>query len=121
MVAAVGPGSPRRSDCAPGPSWGSQTTSSGNRTSVMHTVPRGDPGTEKTARRMPELAANVPARRDERLIQPLGEEGRHVVKDPRSGVFFQLGAAEHFLLLQFDGRRTAGEIRAAFAEHFGEP
>src|SRR5262249_50791400 len=53
-------------------------------------------------------------------IRPLGDEGRYVVKDPRTGEFFQLGDAEHFLLMQLDGQRTADEICSAFAEHFGE-
>jgi multidrug efflux pump subunit AcrA (membrane-fusion protein) len=70
---------------------------------------------------MPELATPLPAHRPELLIRPLSDEGRYVVKDPRSGEFFQLGEAEHFLLMQFDGQRTIDEIRAAFAEQFGEP
>jgi hypothetical protein len=56
-----------------------------------------------------------------RPYRPLGDEGEYVVKNPLSGVFFQSGAVEHFLLLQFDGQRTADEIPASFAEQFGEP
>ena len=70
---------------------------------------------------MPDLATPLPARRPELLIRPLGEEGRYVVKDPRTGEFFQIGVAEHFLLTQFDGERTAEAVRAAYAERFGEP
>jgi multidrug efflux pump subunit AcrA (membrane-fusion protein) len=70
---------------------------------------------------MPDLALPLPARRPELLIRPLGDEGWYVVKDPRSGEFFQLGEAEHFLLTQLDGTRTAETVRAAYAARFGEP
>src|SRR5262245_18915655 len=70
---------------------------------------------------MPELATLSPARRTELLIKPLGDEGRYVVKDPRTDEFFQLGEKEHFLLMQLDGERTSDEICAAFIEQFGEP
>src|SRR5262245_15809944 len=70
---------------------------------------------------MPELAAPLPARRPDLLIRPLGDQGRYVVKDPRSGEFFHLGEAEQFLLTQLDGSRTAGAVCAAYAERFGEP
>src|SRR5262245_40305635 len=70
---------------------------------------------------MPELAAHLPARRPELLIKPLGDEGRYVVKDPRTGAFFHLGEAEHFLLTQLDGSRRAEAVCAAYAERFGEP
>jgi hypothetical protein len=55
------------------------------------------------------------------VIRPLGDGGRYVVKDPRSGEFFELGDEEHFLLAQLDGQRAAEAICAAFAEHFGTP
>ncbi len=70
---------------------------------------------------MPEPATLLPARRLELLIRPLGDQGQYVVKDPQTGEFFHLGEAEHFLLMQLDGQRTADEILAAFAEQFGEP
>jgi multidrug resistance efflux pump len=70
---------------------------------------------------MTELATPLPAGRPELLIRPLGDGGRYVVKDPRSGEFFQIGEAEHFLLTQLDGKRTSADVRAAFAERFGEP
>jgi hypothetical protein len=62
---------------------------------------------------MSELAKPLPARRPELLIRLLGEEGQYVVKEPRSDEFFQLGEAEHFLVTQLDGERTADELRAA--------
>src|SRR4029453_5382487 len=69
---------------------------------------------------MPGLATPRPARRPELLIRPLGDDGGYVVKDPCSGVFFQLGEAEHFLLTRLDGELTAQAVRAAYAERFGE-
>jgi hypothetical protein len=48
---------------------------------------------------MPELAVPLPPRRPELVLSPLGESGRHVLKDPRSGAYFQLGEEEHFLLI----------------------
>jgi multidrug efflux pump subunit AcrA (membrane-fusion protein) len=65
--------------------------------------------------------APLPQRRRELTIRPLGEQGQHVVKDPATGEFFHLGAQEHFLLMQLDGRASADCICAAFAERFGEP
>jgi hypothetical protein len=62
----------------------------------------------------------LPSRRLKLLIRRLGDKGRYVVKDPRSGEFFHLGEAEHFLLMQFDSQRTLDEIRADCAEQFGE-
>jgi multidrug efflux pump subunit AcrA (membrane-fusion protein) len=70
---------------------------------------------------MPELATLLPVRRPELLIRPLGDEGQHVIKDPRSGAFFHFGKKEHFLLLQLEGKLTVGEVRVAFTERFGEP
>jgi multidrug resistance efflux pump len=69
---------------------------------------------------MPALTT-LPAHRTELLIQPLGDDGRSVVKDPQTGAFFQFGEAEHFLLTRLDGERTADDLRTAFAEQFGEP
>jgi Coenzyme PQQ synthesis protein D (PqqD) len=70
---------------------------------------------------MSELATLLPARRTELVIKPLGDEGRYVVKDPRTGEFFHLGEVEHFLLTQLDGQRTAETLCAAYAERFDEP
>src|SRR5262245_61226860 len=69
---------------------------------------------------MPEPATLLPARRPELLIRPLGDEGRYVVKDPRSNEFFHLGEKEYFLLMRLDGEQTADEICAVFAAQFGE-
>src|SRR5262245_878720 len=70
---------------------------------------------------MPDLATLRSARRPELLIGPLGDRGQYVVKDLRTGAFFQLGEAESFLLTQLDGERTTEAVRAAYAERFGEP
>jgi multidrug resistance efflux pump len=70
---------------------------------------------------MPDLVTLPPARRPDLVIRPLGDQGRYVVKDPRTGAFFHLGEAEHFLLTQFDASRTAAAVCAAYAERFGEP
>src|SRR5262249_36543009 len=62
----------------------------------------------------------LPARRGGLVIRALGEEGRYVVKDPRNGAYFQLGAEEHFLLEQLDGQHTSERIAAAFERQFGD-
>src|SRR5690242_1024690 len=63
----------------------------------------------------------LPPRRPDLVIRPLGDDGRHAVKDPLSGEFFQLGPQEHFLLTHLDGRRSAADVCAAFVRQFGEP
>jgi multidrug efflux pump subunit AcrA (membrane-fusion protein) len=63
----------------------------------------------------------LPAYREDLVIQSFDREGRHVVKDPRTGEFYSLGRAEHFLLMQFDGEQTAESIAAAYERQFGEP
>ncbi|MCI0458094.1 MAG: HlyD family efflux transporter periplasmic adaptor subunit [Gemmataceae bacterium] len=70
---------------------------------------------------MSALATQLPVRRPELRITPLGENGQYVVKDPRSGEFFHLGPQEHFLLEQLDGEQSGEAIRTAFTDHFGEP
>src|SRR5687767_1759650 len=62
----------------------------------------------------------LPTRRPDLVIRPLGDDGRYVVKDPRSGRFYQLGEQEHFLLLQLDGQREASEVCVAFERQFGD-
>src|SRR5262249_59855778 len=69
----------------------------------------------------PARATPLPAHLSELLIRPLGDRGEYVIKNPRTRAFFHLGEAEHFLLTQLDGERTAEAIRAAYAERFGEP
>src|SRR5262245_26598178 len=69
----------------------------------------------------PDAVAVPPARRPDLLLRPLGDRGRYVVKDLRTGVYFTLGEQEYFLLCQLDGVRSAGAICRAFEEQFGEP
>lgn len=64
--------------------------------------------------------AYVPWARRPDLVVRAGEGGRYVVKDPRSGSYFQIGEVEHFLLDHLDGRRTADDVCAAYAGRFGE-
>src|SRR3954451_18775543 len=71
--------------------------------------PEVDPGTP------------LPRRRQDLIVRPAGEEGWWVVKAPASASYFRIGLAEHFLLGQFDGQRTAIAVRKAFEEHFREP
>lgn len=63
----------------------------------------------------------LPARRPDLIVKPSDDAGGHVVKDPRTGQFFDLGPEESFLLLGLDGRRTAVELAQAFEDRFGEP
>jgi len=70
---------------------------------------------------MMDVDSAVPARREELLLTPLGEDGRHVVKDPVSGEYFHLGASEIFLLKNLNGRQTPQAVCAAFEEQFDEP
>src|SRR5262245_27277301 len=70
---------------------------------------------------MPELALALPVCRPELVVGPLGDHGAHVVKNPSTGEYYHLGAEEHFLLTQLDGRQSEAAIGAAFLERFGEP
>src|SRR5262245_14068919 len=70
---------------------------------------------------MPGVATALPCRRPELVIRPLGDRGPYVVKDPRTGAYYQLGDEEHFLLTQLDGRRDEATVRKAFAQRFGQP
>jgi multidrug efflux pump subunit AcrA (membrane-fusion protein) len=63
----------------------------------------------------------LPRRRQDLIVRPAGEEGWWVVKAPSSGSYFRIGIAEHFLLGQLDGKRTAGVVREAFERQLGEP
>src|SRR5262249_3550072 len=69
----------------------------------------------------PDLATTLPARRPDLVIRPLGDRGKYVVKDPRSGAFFTFGEQEHFLLLKWGGGRGPAAVCRAFEERFGEP
>jgi hypothetical protein len=70
---------------------------------------------------MPDVATQLPCRRRELVSQPFGEDGSYLIRNRHKGESFQLGAEEHFLLAQLDGRRTAQDLCAAFEERFGEP
>src|SRR5262245_39626010 len=67
------------------------------------------------------VATSLPCRRPDLVIRPLGDRGPYVVKDPRTGAYYQLGDEEYFLLTQLDGRRDAATVREAFAQRFGQP
>jgi putative peptide zinc metalloprotease protein len=60
-------------------------------------------------------------RRPEIIVRPVADNGQHVVKDPSTGTYFNVGEQEAFLLLNLDGAQTAEGICAAFAARFGEP
>src|SRR5579884_4091705 len=68
-----------------------------------------------TATRIP------PSRRADLLLRPLGDDGQHVVKDPRTGAYFNLPPQESFLLARLDGQHTVEAICKAFEVHFNEP
>src|SRR5688572_26307656 len=70
---------------------------------------------------MSDLAMIPPARRPELMLRPIGNRGEFVVKDPRSGQYFNLGPQESFLLERLDGEQTARAICDAFERHFSEP
>ncbi|HVK07439.1 MAG TPA: HlyD family efflux transporter periplasmic adaptor subunit [Gemmataceae bacterium] len=65
------------------------------------------------------LTSRLPNRRSDLLIRPVDNGDRYVVKDPRSGKYFQIGTQEHFLLSQLDGERTPREVCQAFEKRFG--
>ena len=69
---------------------------------------------------MSEFAVTLPVCRRDLVIRALGDHGPYVVKDPGGNDYFQIGESEHFLLGQFVGSKTAAEICAAYAGHFGE-
>jgi glutamate-1-semialdehyde 2,1-aminomutase len=60
------------------------------------------------------------ARRPELLIGRANHEGQRVITDPNTGISFQMGEQEAFLLQQLDGMRLPDEICAAFGKRFGE-
>jgi hypothetical protein len=70
---------------------------------------------------MPDLALPLPCRRPELVSRPFGDGGTYLVRDRLRGESFRLGPQEHFLLARLDGSRGAGDLRAAFAERFGDP
>lgn len=70
---------------------------------------------------MPELEAVLPARRPELLLTAPDAGGQHVVKNRRTGEYYQVGEETHFLLARLDGKQTAESACAAFEVRFGEP
>src|SRR5262245_1930560 len=70
---------------------------------------------------MSTIAADLPVRRTDLVIRPLGENGRYVVKDPGTGSYFQIGEQEHFLLLLLDGQHGADAVCRQFEAQFAEP
>jgi multidrug efflux pump subunit AcrA (membrane-fusion protein) len=70
---------------------------------------------------MSALTAQLPSRRAELVIRPLGARGQYVVKDPSGSRYFELGEEEHFLLLQLDGQCRTSDVCAAFERRFGQP
>ncbi len=63
----------------------------------------------------------LPTRRSDLVIRPIGDRGRFVVKDLRSGAYFQIGEQEEFLLTRLDGRQSPLTIRRGFEARFGQP
>ncbi len=63
----------------------------------------------------------LPARRADLVIRPFKDDGSHVVKDPRTRQFFNLGPEEAFLLLALDGTKTDIELATEFESRFGSP
>jgi putative peptide zinc metalloprotease protein len=69
---------------------------------------------------MPQFAPTLPACRPDLIVRTLGHRAACVLKDPRTGAYFQVGEQESFLLSQLDGRRRADAVCDAFRERFGE-
>src|SRR2546428_8238089 len=76
---------------------------------------------EHSQRPVVDLPDPLPRRRQDLIVRPAGEAGQFVVKAPASRSYFQIGAPEHFLLEQLDGRKSAAEVCAAFEQQFHEP
>src|SRR3954469_16273845 len=70
---------------------------------------------------MSQLLIIPPRRRSDLLVRPLGDGGESVVKDQRSGEYFNLGAQESFLLERLDGEQTAQAICKLFEQKFHQP
>jgi len=51
--------------------------------------------------------------------QPTTDGPAYVLKDPRSGEFYRLREAEHFIARQLDGRTSIGQIRERAEREFG--
>ena len=70
--------------------------------------------------RPPAATAVPPSRRPDLVLAPQARGGC-VVKDPRSGAYYELGQEETFLLSGLDGRQTVGDLCAAFRQRFRQP
>src|SRR3954469_25055087 len=70
---------------------------------------------------MSDLVTIPPRRRPDLLVRPLGDGGDCVVKDQRSGEYYNLGPQESFLLERLDGETTANAICNAFEKRFSQP
>src|SRR2546430_8849266 len=70
---------------------------------------------------MSNLLTIPPRRRSDLLVRPLGDQGECVVKDQRSGEYYNLGPQESFLLDRLDGEQTAQAICDSFQKKFAEP
>ena len=64
-------------------------------------------------------ASALPVRRSELVVRCTGPGGESVVKDPRTGEYYELGPEEAFLLAQLDGASTAEGICRAYERRFG--
>src|SRR5947209_1531707 len=62
-----------------------------------------------------------PQRRADLLLRPFGDDVQHVVKDPRTGDYFNLPPIESFLLKSLDGKQSVGDICESFQKSFNEP
>jgi multidrug efflux pump subunit AcrA (membrane-fusion protein) len=51
----------------------------------------------------------------------LGEQGQYVVKDPKTGAFYQIGDEEFFLLMRLNGEHTAEALCHAYEAIFDQP
>src|SRR5688500_9950023 len=65
--------------------------------------------------------AILPRRGSDLLVRPLGDGGECVVKDQKSGEYYNLGPQEAFLLERLDGEQTARAICESFEKKFGQP
>ena len=62
----------------------------------------------------------VPVRRSDLVLSAPDRDGGIVVKDPRTGKYFGLGAQEAFLLSHLDGSQSAEAVCTAFTNRFAE-
>ena len=60
----------------------------------------------------------LPARLPELVLRSLDNEGRYVAKNPKNGVYLEIGEPEFFLLSQLDGQKSGRTVRRAYQEKF---